>query len=159
MTTDPKTELSFRILRIEELSARELHAILAQRERVFIIEQNCPYQDADDYDLVSWHLACYSGGKLAAYLRIVDAGHKYAEASIGRVLTVKEFRGFGLGRVLMQEAINRFEALYPDQGIRISAQSYLLDFYQSFGFRPVGDEYLEDGIAHTEMLRAFGAGS
>ncbi len=148
----------FKLSRIDELSARELHAILAARERVFIVEQNCPYQDADDYDQVSWHLACYSDGQLAAYLRIVDAGHKYAEPSIGRVLTVKEYRGTGLGRQLMQEAISSFEAMYPYQDIRISAQSYLLDFYQSFGFKPVGGEYLEDDIPHIEMLRAFGAG-
>jgi ElaA protein len=152
-------ETHFKLSRIDGLSARELHAILAQRERVFIIEQNCPYQDADDYDLVCWHLACYCDGQLAAYLRIVDAGHKYAEASIGRVLTVKEYRGLGLGKQVMQEAIGRFEALYPGQAIRISAQSYLLDFYRGFGFEAVGGEYLEDGIPHTEMLRAFGAGS
>lgn len=152
-------ETHFKQSRIDRLSARELHAILAQRERVFVIEQNCPYQDADDYDLVCWHLACYCDGSLAAYLRIVDAGHKYAEASIGRVLTVKEYRGLGLGRQLMQEAISGFEAMYPYQDIRISAQSYLLDFYQSFGFKPVGCEYLEDDIPHTEMLRTFGAGA
>ena len=151
-------EIHFKLSRIDELSARELHAILAQRERVFIIEQNCPYQDADDYDLVCWHLACYCDGSLAACLRIVDAGHKYAEASIGRVLTVKEYRGLGLGRQLMQEAISGFEAMYAYQDIRISAESYLLDFYQSFGFKPVGAEYLEDDIPHTEMLRTFGAG-
>jgi ElaA protein len=153
----PETRFSWS--RIDELSAQELHAILAQRERVFIIEQNCPYQDADDYDLVSWHLACYCDGQLAAYLRIVDAGHKYAEPSIGRVLTVMEYRGLGLGKQLMQEAIGRFEALYPGQGIRISAQSYLLDFYKYFGFKPLGDEYLEDDIPHTEMLRVFGTAS
>jgi ElaA protein len=108
--------------------------------------------------MVSWHLACYSDGQLAAYLRIVDAGHKYAEPSIGRVLTVMEYRRLGLGKRLMQEAISRFEALYPYQDIRISAQSYLLEFYKDFGFKPVGGEYLEDDIPHTEMLRSFGAG-
>jgi ElaA protein len=151
-------ETHFKLSRIDELPSRELHAILAARERVFIIEQDCPYQDADDYDMVSWHLACHSGGQLSAYLRIVDAGHKYAEASIGRVLTVKEYRGLGLGKQVMQEAIGRFEALYPGQAIRISAQSYLLDFYRGFGFEAIGGEYREDGIPHTEMLRAFGAG-
>jgi ElaA protein len=151
-------DLAFRLSRFEALSTHELHGILAARERVFIVEQNCPYQDADDYDQVSWHLAGYSDGQLAAYLRIVDAGHKYQEASIGRVLTVKTYRGLGLGKQLMQEAIRLFEARYPEQGIRISAQSYLLGFYRSFGFQPVGAEYLEDDIPHIEMLRAFGAG-
>ena len=151
-------DLVFRLSRFEALSTLELHGILAARERVFIVEQNCPYQDADDYDRVSWHLACYSDGQLAAYLRIVDAGHKYPEASIGRVLTVKEHRGLGLGKRLMQEALSRFEAQHPNQGIRISAQSYLLDFYRSFGFQAVGTEYLEDDIPHTEMFRAYGAG-
>ena len=141
--------------RIDDLSARELHAIIAHRERVFIIEQNCPYQDADDFDLVSWHLVCYSDDNLAAYLRIVDAGYKYAEPSIGRVLTAKPFRGLGLGKDLMTEAISQFSTLYPKQSIRISAQSYLLSFYQGFGFEACGDEYLEDDIPHVEMLKSY----
>ena len=139
--------------RLDDLSARELHTLIAHRERVFIVEQNCPYQDADDYDAVSWHLACYSDGELAAYLRIVDAGYKYPEPSIGRVLTAKPFRGLGLGKELMTEAIRCFDTHYPNQHCRISAQSYLLEFYKSFGFVACSEEYLEDDIAHFEMLK------
>jgi ElaA protein len=150
-------DIGFKWSRIDDLSARELHTILAHRERVFIIEQNCPYQDADDYDAVSWHLVCYSDGNLAAYLRIVDAGFKYAEPSIGRVLTAKPYRGLGLGKVLMSEAMNCFDSLYPKQNNRISAQAYLLDFYRGFGFEACSDEYLEDDIPHVEMLKVYQA--
>lgn len=150
-------DIRFKCSRIDDLSAREMHTIIAHRERVFIIEQNCPYQDADDYDAVSWHLACYSDGELAAYLRIVDAGYKYAEPSIGRVLTAKPYRGLGLGKVLMSEAMSRFNTLYPKQNNRISAQAYLLDFYQGFGFEACSEEYLEDDIPHVEMLKIYQA--
>jgi ElaA protein len=148
-------DIRFTWSRIDDLSARELHTIIAHRERVFIVEQNCPYQDADDYDAVSWHLACYSDGDLAAYLRIVDAGYKYAEPSIGRVLTAKPYRGLGLGKVLMSEAMNRIHTLYPNQNNRISAQAYLVDFYQGYGFEVCSDEYLEDDIPHVEMLKSY----
>jgi ElaA protein len=150
-------DIRFNWSRIDDLTARELHVIIAHRERVFIIEQNCPYQDADDLDAVSWHLTCYSDGELAAYLRIVDTGYKYPEPSIGRVLTAKPFRGLGLGKDLMSEAISRFDTYYPNQHCRISAQSYLVDFYQSFGFVACGDEYLEDDIPHIEMLKVYQA--
>ena len=140
--------------RLEDLSGPQFHQIIAERERVFVVEQDCPYQDADDLDAVSWHLIASVEGQLAAYLRIVDPGHKYPEASIGRVLTPKTFRGLGLGQQLMTEAIAGAQRHYPGLAIRISGQSYLLAFYRAFGFETVGEEYLEDGIPHFEMLRA-----
>jgi ElaA protein len=154
-------QIHFRWARLQDLSSNELHAVLAARESVFVVEQNCAYQDADALDEYSWHLIGTVDKALAAYLRVVDPGCKsmhpgefYAEPSIGRVLTVKAYRGLGLGMTLMQEGIDGCERLFPDQGIRISAQSYLRTFYQSLGFTVVGDEYLEDDIRHFEMLRS-----
>ena len=150
----------FRWIRMQDMSAHELHAVLAAREAVFVVEQNCPYQDADALDTHSWHLIGTVDEAVAAYLRVVDPGYKsvhpgefYAEPSIGRVLTAKAFRGKGLGLALMREGIAGCERFFPGQDIRISAQSYLLAFYQLLGFRSVGGEYQEDGIAHFEMLR------
>jgi ElaA protein len=158
------SQIHFRWARLQDLSSSELHAVLAAREAVFVVEQNCPYQDADALDNYSWHLIGTVDKALAAYLRVVDPGCKsvhpgafYAEPSIGRVLTAKDYRGLGLGMALMQEGIAGCVRLFPDQGIRISAQSYLLAFYQSFGFTAVGDEYLEDDIPHFEMLRSGNA--
>ena len=154
------TNLHFHWTRLPDMQPAQLHGVLAARESVFIVEQNCPYQDADALDAHAWHLLGTVDGALAAYLRVVDPGRKsvhpgqyYAEPSIGRVLTVKAFRGQGLGLTLMHEGIAGCARLFPGQGIRISAQSYLLGFYQSLGFRKLGGEYLEDGIAHFEMLR------
>ena len=154
------TDIHFRWARMPEFTAMQWHSIIGAREAVFVVEQNCPYQDADALDEHSWHLVGTVENVVAAYLRVVDPGRKsvnlgqyYAESSIGRVLTVKTFRGHGFGQKLMHEGITGCERLFPSQGIRISAQSYLLAFYQSLGFKVVGEEYLEDDIAHFEMLR------
>ncbi len=138
--------------RIDELSARDFHAAKLLRDAVFVVEQNCVYQDADALDLVSWHLLGWSGDRLAAYLRVVDPGSNYPEPSLGRVLSSPAFRGQGLGQQLVAEALQRCATTWPGQPNRISAQQYLLQFYQGFGFVPVGETYLEDGIPHVEML-------
>jgi ElaA protein len=145
----------FQWCRIDEFSPRQLHAVLATREAVFIVEQRCAYQDADDLDVHAWHLTAWSQEQVAAYLRVVDPGFKYDEPSIGRVLTSEIARGSGLGKQLMHTAIEKTAEVFPHQAIRISAQSYLLEFYKSFGFQPVSAEYLEDDIPHVEMLRTF----
>ena len=146
-------QITFQWSRLEHLSGLQFHEIIAHRERVFVLEQNCPFQDADQYDAHSWHLVGRVDGQFAAYLRVTDAGHKFAEACIGRVLTASEFRGQNFGKALIQEALNGMNQQFSKQAIRIGAQSYLLKFYGSFGFVVVGDEYLEDGIPHFEMLR------
>ena len=148
-----RAELRFQWARLEDLSAAAFHAAMVQREAVFVVEQNCVYQDADDYDPRSWHLLVWSGDSLAAYLRVTDPGTKYPEPSLGRVLTAPAFRGRGLGQLLLAEALERCVALWPGQSNRISAQQYLLNFYQDFGFVPVSEMYLEDDIPHIEMLR------
>lgn len=156
----PMHEPRFRWARLSDLTAPQWHEVIAAREAVFVVEQNCPYQDADDLDGCSWHLLCTAGAELAAYLRVVDPGRKpahnggcYAEPSIGRVLTAKAYRRRGFGLALMHEGIDGCAQRFPGQGIRISAQAYLQEFYQSLGFESTGWEYLEDGIAHVEMLR------
>ncbi len=161
MSTEPRDKSkpvtrpppSFKWARIAELTALEMHAIMVARERVFIVEQNCVFQDADALDLACWHVQCQVDGTLVAYLRVVDAGQKFGELSIGRVLTCPDFRGRGFGQRLMHEAVNGIQTRWPGQAVRISAQAYLLKFYAGFGFEVVGDEYLEDGIRHVDMLR------
>jgi ElaA protein len=141
-------------LRFDDLGVDHLYDALALRCRVFVLEQG-PYLDPDGVDRACWHLLGRDeAGVLQAYLRVVDPGVKYAEPSIGRVITSPERRGTGLGRVLMAEGLARSEAAYPGLGIRISAQSRLERFYESFGFRRIGADYLEDDIPHVEMLRA-----
>ena len=144
----------FRWARLEDLSGPEVHALLSARERVFVVEQACAYQEADDLDPVSWHVTAHVDGALAACARVVDPGMKYDAPSIGRVMTVAAFRGRRLGETLMREAIAGTQARFPGLGIRISAQAYLLGFYTALGFAPEGEPYLEDGIPHLEMWRA-----
>lgn len=139
--------------RFEGLGVHALYDILALRCRVFILEQGA-YLDPDGADPHSWHLQGRDeAGVLQAYLRGVEPGIKYAEPSIGRVITAPEVRGIGLGRNLMQEGLARCAAQWPGQGVRISAQARLRNFYADLGFEPVGDEYLEDHIPHVQMLR------
>jgi ElaA protein len=137
-----------------ELSGAELYAILAARQRVFSVEQDCAYLDADGLDLESWHLRTVSPtGEVQAYLRVLPPGLRYTEASIGRVLTVPEVRRQGLGRPLVAEGLRRLQNLFPGHGVRIGAQQYLENFYSEFGFVTVSVPYDEDGIPHIEMLK------
>lgn len=139
--------------RFDDLGVQGLYDALQLRCRVFILEQG-PYLDPDGLDRASWHLLGRdAAGTLQACLRVVDAGVKYAEPSIGRVVTSPEVRGAGLGRALMAEGVAGCERFWPGRAIRISAQAHLQRFYRTFGFEAVGDEYLEDGIPHVEMLR------
>jgi ElaA protein len=140
--------------RFKALSLDELYDALALRCRVFVLEQG-PYQDPDGLDRVSWHLLGHDGtGVLHAYLRVVDPGAKFAEPSMGRVITSPEVRGTGAGRLLVAEGVRRIDETWPGQANRISAQAHLADFYCGFGYTVQGDTYLEDGIPHVEMLRA-----
>ena len=172
--------------------ALDLQRIHIARQQVFVVEQACAFQDADEADGQAWHLSAWAeasavpeaeggldagphpqldetvdrpraapgglgrvdGAVLLAYARIVDPGVKYLEPSIGRVLTTAAARGTGLGRLLLARAIAQAEALFPGQGLRISAQHRLERFYAEAGFITVGVPYLEDDLPHIEMWRA-----
>lgn len=146
-------QLEYTWSRIESLTAVQLYEIIQAREAVFVVEQDCPYQESDGRDLHAWHLCVRTGGELAAYARVVEPGFKYAEPSIGRVMTVARFRQLKIGRALMQEAIAFTEGKYPGQAIRIGAQLRLQAFYESLGFVAASEPYGEDGIPHLEMVR------
>jgi len=138
----------------DELSGKQIYAILQARNEVFAVEQNCVYPDMDDIDFTSLHVMAWTGeSKIAAYLRITAPNTCYPEPSLGRVITTAAFRGQGIGRQLMFEGLKQLNVRYPMQAIRINAQAHLQDFYRSFGFNCVSEEYLEDGIAHLEMLK------
>ncbi len=140
-------------LRFPDLGVHNLYDALALRCRVFIMEQGA-FQDPDGVDLHSWHLLGRSAqGHLLAYLRLVDPGVKYAEPSMGRVITAPEVRGQGLGHPLVAEGLLRAAATWPGQGNRISAQLHLAPFYARHGFVPVGEPYGEDNIPHVQMFR------
>lgn len=138
----------------DELPASLLYDLLALRSAVFVVEQQSIYLDADGLDRQALHLICQNeAGTPVACLRLLPPGLKYREPSIGRVIVAPAFRGAGLGRELMQRGLERADKLYPLAGNRLSAQCYLLDFYRSFGYMPVGEPYDEDGIPHIEMTR------
>ncbi len=147
--------MEFSIKHFDQLTALELYRILQLRALVFVVEQNCPYQDLDEKDLPSYHLCIYDGERLVALTRIVPPGISYPDyASIGRVVSHPDYRRSGAGKVIMQKSILKCLELFPGKDIKISAQSYLIPFYQSFGFVSVGEEYLEDQIPHQAMIRS-----
>ena len=148
--TDP---LTWRVARYEELSLDRLYAILAARVAVFVVEQDCPYQDLDGLDDCGLHVAAWSGEDVLAYARVLPPGKRFAEPSIGRVLTARAARGSGLGRELMRRSIATASRAFPGQALRISAQQYLERFYTELGFETVSEPYPEDGIPHVEMFR------
>ncbi len=137
----------------------ELYAILALRQRVFVVEQDCPYLDCDGYDPEAIHLwSLTDRGAVSSYSRLFRPGVKYAECSIGRVITAPEHRRTGLGRELVSRSLASLDARHPEvatgrAAVRIAAQSHLQRFYGDFGFVGVGEIYLEDGIEHRDMLR------
>ena len=148
-------DIDWRFKTFEGLTKTELYEIMILRQQVFVVEQDCPYLDADEKDKDSHHLIGYINGILVAYLRLVKPGISYEEMSFGRIVTAKSHRGIGLGVALMKEGIKQSITLYGTFNNRISAQSYLLPFYQKFGFESTGKEYLEDGIPHTEMIKTI----
>lgn len=137
-----------------DLSNLEVYKILQLRNEVFIVEQNCAYQDCDNKDFKAWHLCGWDGENLLAYTRLFDKGVSYSDAaSIGRVITAPFVRGQNLGKELMIRSIEKIQELFGETTIRISAQLYLKRFYESFSFVQKGEVYLEDGIEHISMLK------
>ena len=147
------TNIDWKIKTFSELTTVELYEIIKARVNVFVVEQDCPYPDLDDYDQKAIHLWAEKEGEVLAYCRIFDKGIKYPETSIGRVVTTENGRGTGLGKQLIKYALEIIENRLGTSEVRISAQDYLLKFYSDFGFQATGKKYLEDNIPHTEMFR------
>ncbi len=142
------------VKKMDEMDVHTLYDILELRMRVFIIEQQCFYEELDQKDHDATHVyAKDDSGKIVAYLRVLGHSVSFDEVSIGRVVVHPEARKDGLGRVLMHKGIEVVKTLYGDTPIRISAQAYLQKFYESIGFIAVSDVYLEDDIPHVEMKR------
>lgn len=135
-----------------DLNLNEFHDIIALRIAVFVVEQNCPYQELDGKDKKSYHLIARNGkGDLIATARILPPGLAYDESAIGRVVVAEEYRGEGLGHQLMDECIKYALAEFGNSPIMISAQKHLEKYYGKHGFVSTGKEYLEDGIPHVQM--------
>lgn len=134
------------------LTPQELYAILQLRNEVFVVEQHCVYQDADNKDIPAHHCMGWLDNKLVAYTRILPPGIAFTEPSIGRVVSSPSARGLGIGRSLMIESIEKTRQLYGNTAIKIGAQLYLRQFYSSLGFQQTSELYLEDNIEHIEMM-------
>ena len=154
--------IAWRFAPFAELIPREVHDLYQLRAAAFVVEQKCAFQDVDGVDPECWHLLGYgpsprpspkAEGELLAYSRLVPPGTKFAEPSIGRVITATAVRRTGMGRELMRESLARAEKLWPNRAIRIGAQRHLERFYMDFGFVTASEPYDEDGILHIEMLR------
>ena len=144
--------MNWKIKKFDELTTKELYEILRICAEVFVVEQDCVYQDLDSKDEDAYHLFGEEKGDVVSYLRILQKGVVYQETAIGRVLTKKSYRKKWLSREMVQRAIDFITNDIVENEIRISAQAYLLKFYESFGFETTSDVYLEDGIEHIEML-------
>lgn len=139
--------------RFDSLSISEIYGILKLRNAVFIVEQNCPYQDIDEKDQSSYHLFLKEdNGQIAAYLRILDKGQTFDKISIGRVIVRKDKRGSGLAKQMLLKAISFIQEQLHEQRIKIEAQAYLQEFYRGIGFMPLSEIYLEDEIPHIKMM-------
>lgn len=144
--------MEFKIKTFDELSNKELYSILRLRSEIFVVEQNCVYQDMDNKDLKAFHLMAIDEGQIVAYLRILNKGISYKEISIGRVVVKKEYRRRKLGLEIINRAIDYIKNIMRENEIRISAQVYAKNLYKKAGFKEVSEEYLEDDIPHVEML-------
>lgn len=142
----------WKIKSFDELSNIELYKILRARSEVFVVEQTCPFLDIDGKDLDCYHIFLEDSNEILAYARILPRGVAYNEASIGRVIVSINHRIHGYGRTLMTNAIDFLINELKENKIKIQAQSYLCKFYESLGFKPISDEYLEDDIPHVDMM-------
>ena len=141
------------ILPFHDLSLDQYHDVLALRIEIFVIEQNCPYQEVDGKDKKAFHvLGITENGEVQATARLLPAGVSYDEVSIGRVAVKESARGTGIGHELMNTCNDFIQSQWPGQPVRISAQTYLKKYYENHGYVFTGKSYLEDNIPHIEML-------
>ncbi|WP_102029287.1 GNAT family N-acetyltransferase [Salirhabdus sp. Marseille-P4669] len=139
----------------EQFTLEELYSVLKERVLVFVVEQECPYPEIDDYDQTSYHLLLKEQNKLIAYCRLLPSNTKYEEASIGRVLVKESYRNLGLAHKLMEQAVTIMKEEWNEPIIKLQAQSHLQGFYGKHGFKVVSEEYMDDGIPHVDMLLKF----
>ncbi len=144
--------MTFSIKKFEELSIHELYALLRLRSEVFVVEQDCVYQDLDGKDQKALHVLGFKNNEVIAYTRIFGPGDYFKEASIGRVVVRESERKYGYGYEIMNFSKQAVLDHFDETTIKISAQCYLIKFYNSLGFKEVGEEYLEDGIPHIGMI-------
>jgi ElaA protein len=145
--------LTIKIKPFKELTTQELYTFLQLRSEVFVVEQDCVYQDIDGKDKDAWHILGYKNKKIIAYTRIFKSGDYFKNASIGRVVVAKGERKYKYGYDIMEASIKAIKDLFKETTIKLSAQSYLKQFYNNLGFKEEGEEYLEDGIPHIVMVK------
>ena len=148
--------MEWKLKKFDDLTSDELYGILKLRSEVFVVEQDCVYQDLDDKDQISYHLFLENDGETVAVSRIIPENVSYEEMSIGRVVVKENFRGQGLSKIMMKKAIDFIVDDLGKSEIRLSGQAYLVDFYENLGFKKVSDVYMEDNIEHFEFLYCDG---
>jgi ElaA protein len=151
--------MEWHIKTFDQLSADELYRILQLRVDVFVVEQECAYRELDGHDRSAFHLYAAAGNEIAAYARILPPGTVYRELSIGRVLVHNAFRRQGLATELVKRALKFVQDDAKESTVKIQAQEYLTDFYRSFGFKPVSEVYMDEGIPHVDMILQIGDGA
>ena len=145
--------MRIKIFTWKELHKNALYEILSLRSEIFVVEQDCVYQDIDFKDQKAFHVCGYKNEKLVAYTRVFGPGSYFDIPSIGRVLVRQNERKYGFGHQIIEESIVLINKEYGPVNIEISAQTYLLNFYRYHGFKTLGEEYLEDGIPHNRMIK------
>lgn len=144
--------MTFKSFKFSDLTSQQLYDILQLRSEVFVVEQDCVYQDIDGYDQIALHVLYYDNCTLAVYARILPPNTYFKNVSIGRIIVKQTYRGKDYGHQLMRFCIDSISAEYGNQTIKISAQKHLKSFYEQHGFKQIGDSYLEDGIPHIAMI-------
>ena len=147
------SELNFKIKDFNQLSTQDLYAVLQLRSEVFVVEQDCVYLDLDGKDQLAYHVLGYKDLKLIAYARVFKPGDYFSKSSIGRIIVKKTYRRFKYGDHLVKNSIGFIEKKFKEKEILISAQAYLINFYNKLGFEQKGEQYLEDDIPHIKMLK------
>lgn len=145
-------KISWKIKTWEQLKTNELYSILKLRSKVFVVEQNCVYQDIDDKDKLAIHIFGFVERKIIAYSRLFNKKEYFKETSFGRAVVESANRGKGIGDMLVEKSLLTIKEKYKEQKVKISAQAHLVNFYKKHGFKTIGKEYLEDGIPHIAML-------
>ena len=145
--------IEIKVKKFDELSTKELYDLLQLRSEVFVVEQDCVYQDIDGKDQKALHIIGYKNNKIIAYTRVFKPGDYFEYASIGRVVVSKEERQYKYGYDIMKASIEAIKEYYNQTNIKLSAQTYLKKFYNKLGFKEIGEEYLEDDIPHIAMIK------